>query len=104
MSEAGPKKVHDAEIVVPIHVMPVEANGYIERDIDPMALIVLRPRPDNPMHPAVTEASFARTLLGVRDRYPKAAIAVPLGGSVVVEVVHPNRFWEMGRQMRQPGT
>ena len=96
--------VYDAEIVVPIHVMPVEANGYIEPDIDPLALIVLRPRPEQGgLHPAVTEVSFAKALLGVRAKYPKAAIAVPLGGSVIVEVVHPNRFWRMGHRMPQPG-
>ena len=90
----------EVEILVPIHVAPVERDGSLPDDIPATSLIVLRHRPKSLLYVDVGDVALARAVLTARSRYPRAAIGIPIyEESVIVEVVHANDHWHEGQQV-----
>jgi len=87
------------ELLVPIYVAPVEEDGSLPDDIPECALIVLRHRPLMDLEDP--HVSLAKALLSARERYPKAAVGVPMRNGPVVEVVWPNVYWLLGHRFSQ---
>ena len=89
----------EAEVLVPIHVAPLEADGSLPDDIPGCALIVLRHRAIRALE--APDVALAKGVLSARERYPKAAVGVPVRGGPVVEVVWPNVYWALGHRFSQ---
>ncbi len=87
------------ELLVPIYVAPVEQDGSLPDDIPGCALIVLRPRP--PMDLEDSDVALGKAVLSARERYPKAAVGVPMRNGPVVEVIWPNVYWRLGHRFSQ---
>ena len=87
------------DVLVPIHVAPIEQEGSLPDDIPACALIVLRHRAL--MDLEAPDVALAQAVLLARERYPKAALGVPMRNGPVVEVVWPNRYWKLGHRFTQ---